>query len=221
MQNEFDVFQTRPPPGGKAKMNEQPRTTVERPVLTMPDEVAGLVRSSYEKAGSILEYGSGGSTVLAAEMPGKHVVSIESDRRWTRMMKRWFAANPPAEGTEVEVIWSNIGPTRNWGRPVDLSEWRRFAGYPLGIWQREGLRHPDVVLVDGRFRIGCALATAFNISRPVTLLFDDYRDRAWFHQVEAFLGRPELVGRMAVFEVKPQPIPPGQLPKIIRFMQRP
>lgn len=196
-------------------------THVERPALTMPKAEAGVLRAAYERAGTILEYGSGGSTVLAAEMPGKHVTSVESDRKWVRMMKRWFAVHPPAKDTRVDVVWANIGPTRNWGHPDDMDEWRRFAGYPLAVWRRDGFRHPDVVLVDGRFRIGCALACAFNITRPVTLLFDDYTGRSWFHQVEEFLGEPEIVGRMGIFEVTPQPIPADRLLSIIRFLQRP
>ncbi|MFC6687430.1 hypothetical protein [Jhaorihella thermophila] len=202
-------------------MADRLREQAARPVLTMPEAEAGAVRSAYRAARVILEYGSGGSTVLAAEMPGKHVTSVESDRRWARMMKQWFRQNPPAKDTTVEVIWSNIGPTRDWGQPKDQGAWHRFARYPLGVWRREDLPHPDVVLVDGRFRIGCALATAFNIRRPVTLLFDDYAGRKWFHQVEDFLGAPLMVGRMGVFEVEPQPVPPHRLLDVIRFMQRP
>ncbi len=195
---------------------------IARPVLTMPEEVAEAVRDAYGRASVILEYGSGGSTVLAAEMPGKHVTSVESDRRWVRMMQGWFAANPPAEGSRVEVLHADIGPTKEWGRPVDDRAWRRFARYPLAVWEEGARPHPDVVLVDGRFRVGCALACAFHITRPVTLLFDDYRDRKWFHQVEAFIGPPaRMAGRMAVFDLAPMAIPLGRLSRVIRLMQRP
>lgn len=194
---------------------------IDRPVLTMPEPEAAALRTAYEAAQVILEYGSGGSTVLAAEMAGKHVTSVESDRKWARMMTAWFDANPPATGSRAEVIWCNIGKTRDWGHPVDDSAWRRFANYPLAVWQRAGFRHPDVVLVDGRFRIGCALATAFSITRPVTLLFDDYTKRKWFHRVEEFLGSPHIIGRLAAFEVAPTPIPAQRLLQVLRFMTRP
>jgi hypothetical protein len=196
--------------------------SVDRPVLTLPEQESALVRAEYAKADTILEFGSGGSTVLAAEMPGKHVYSVESDRSWARMMKRWFAANPPADGSEVHIVWSDIGPTADWGHPADETAWSRFARYPLGIWQSKDFVHPDVVLVDGRFRVGCCLATAFSISRPVTLLFDDYTDRSRNRQVEEFLGEPQrMAGRMAQFHVEPTPIPAHRLLRIIRFMQRP
>lgn len=194
---------------------------IDRPVLTLTAPEAEALRTAYAQAEVILEYGSGGSTVLAAEMPGKHVTSVESDRKWARMMQGWFAANPPAEGSTVDIVWSDIGKTRDWGHPKDDSEWRRFPDYPLKVWRKKGFRHPDVVLVDGRFRIGCALATAFSILRPVTLLFDDYTKRHWFARVEEYLGTPHIIGRMAAFEVAPMAIPPDRLLQVIRYMTRP
>lgn len=194
---------------------------IDRPVLTMPAPEAEALRAAYDSAEVILEYGSGGSTVLASEMSDKHVTSIESDRKWARMMKDWFAAHPPVTGSQVDVIWANIGPTQNWGKPKDDSAWQKYPNYALSVWLRDGFRHPDVVLVDGRFRLGCALATAFNIVRPVTLLFDDYKQRTWFHKVEEFLGQPSIIGRMAQFTVEPTPIPPSRLLHIIHLMSRP
>lgn len=195
---------------------------LERPELTMSEVEAARLRAAYAGAGVILEYGSGGSTVLAAEMPGTQVFSVESDKAWARRMRGWFAAQPPAEGSRVDVIHVDIGRTRTWGQPSDDSGWRRFARYPLGVWSREGFAHPDVVLVDGRFRVGCALATAIHATRPVTLLFDDYAGRARLQAVERFIGAPAAMhGRMAEFDVTPRKIAPGELLDIIRYMQRP
>jgi hypothetical protein len=56
------------------------QVAMERPELTFSPEVAELVRETYAQAQVILEYGSGGSTVLASEMAGKTVFSVESDK---------------------------------------------------------------------------------------------------------------------------------------------
>ncbi len=195
--------------------------TMTRPKLTMPPAESAALQMAYEESDVILEYGSGGSTVLASELAGKHVTSVESDRDWANMMKQWFKANPPAQGTEIDISWVDIGPTRDWGHPETDDYWRTYPNYPLGVWERDGFRHPDVVLVDGRFRTGCALATAFNITRPVTLLFDDYAARKWMHRVEEFLGTPTIIGRLGVFDVEPTIIPANRLTKVIRQMTQP
>lgn len=194
---------------------------LSRPELTLPEPEAALLRDAYAQADVILEYGSGGSTVMAAEL-GKRVFAVESDKGWAQMMREWFAAHPPAAPGTVEILCSDIGPTRDWGHPVDERAWKRFARYPLEVWDMPGLPHPDVVLVDGRFRAGCALATAFRISRPVTLYFDDYTNRPRYHEVETFLGAPErVVGRMARFALRPTPVPADRLLRVIHLMTRP
>lgn len=194
---------------------------IQRPELTMPAPESALLRDVYSQSDVILEYGSGGSTVLASEMHGKTVFSVESDKDWAQMMRAWFEANPPADGSAVDIIWPDVGPTKEWGRPVDDSHWKRFPRYPLEVWQLKEFEQPDVVLVDGRFREGCALATLFNTKKPVTLLFDDYAGRKNYHHVEDFLGVPELTGRMARFEITPQSIPPERLLRIMQLMVRP
>jgi hypothetical protein len=194
---------------------------LRRPELTLPEAEADALRAAYADASVILEYGSGGSTVMAAEMPGRTVFSVESDKAWAEGMRAWFHANPPAEGTSVEVIWSDIGATKEWGQPKDDSEWRLWPRYPLGVWRHKGFRQPDVVLVDGRFRVGCALAAAFLTKAPLTLLFDDYKTRPRYARVEEWLGTPLMIGRMAVFEVVPTPIPPDRLLQVVQYMQRP
>lgn len=193
--------------------------TMKRPTLTMPAAEAALITAAYGRAEVILEFGSGGSTVVAAEA-GKRVTSVESDQAWAQMMRDWFVANPPAG--HVDIIWSDIGPTKAWGQPVDESGWKNFARYPLEVWGLPDFQHPDVVLVDGRFRMGCALATAFRITRPITLYFDDYADRPRYHQIEEFLGAPaEITGRMARFDLTPMPVPAERLLQVIHMMTRP
>ncbi len=194
---------------------------INRPEVTMPEVEAAHIARAYAEASVILEYGSGGSTVLASEMPDKTVFSVESDEKWAEMMRGWFAQSPAAAGTQIRVIWSDIGPTREWGYPETDSAWQGYARYPLAVWDMPDFRQPDVVLVDGRFRTGCAMATAFRTTRPVRLLVDDYKRRKGYHRIEEFLGAPRLIGRMAEFEVMPMPVPADRLLTIIQMMTRP
>lgn len=173
--------------------------------LTLPDAEAALLRHHLDAAAVVLEYGSGGSTRLAAEMRDKFVISVESDRDWAiALQSELDAAELPSPAIVRHV---DIGPTGRWGRPVDALHWTLFYRYSLEIWDAPFFRHPDLVFIDGRFRPACLAATCLRIKRPVTVLFDDYVNRPAYHAVEEIAAPVETVGRMARFELIPNLIP--------------
>jgi protein O-GlcNAc transferase len=178
------------------------------PELSFPLEEMHLLRRVYDSAHIILEYGSGGSTVLGSEQPGNLVFSVESDHAWAiRLQHEIDLRNLPSPALVYHV---DIGPTGNWGRPLGPEAWTRFHRYPLAIWDEPFFRQPDVVLIDGRFRPACLMAVLLRTQKPVTVLFDDYTERPAYHSVEAFLKPTEMVGRMAVFDVQPRPFDPSE-----------
>lgn len=191
----------------------------KRPVLTMPAAEAAAVVSHYNRASVILEYGSGGSTVIAAELPGKAVFSVESDAKWLADMRCYFAANPPL--ADLHLHHGRIGPTKAWGHPQDNEQFRKWPRYPIGIWDLTEFLHPNVVLIDGRFRAACFLTTLFRITQPVTVLWDDYSERPSYHEVEDLVKPTEMIGRMARFEISPMPLPVNRLAWVIETYMRP
>lgn len=184
-----------------------------RPVLTLPAQEAELLREQYTKSQVILEYGSGGSTALAADLPGKTVFSVESDAKWAKMMESWVTSC--GTSSHVHIHHVDLGPTKAWGYPVDDRHWRRFIHYPFSVWSRKDFIHPDTVLIDGRFRVGCFFATLFQASRPVTILFDDYVNRPYYHIVEEFADINGREGRLAKFCISPQDVSKSDLFKVI------
>ncbi|MGB7317199.1 MAG: hypothetical protein WBC85_04460 [Planktotalea sp.] len=186
---------------------------MERPELTFTPEVADLVRKHYEAADVILEYGSGGSTVMASEMPGKTIFSVESSKLWTRQMRRWFNEAQPVSKPMMQHI--NIGVTGKWGSPVDTEGFQRYHFYPLSIWDTPEFKHPDVILVDGRFRVACALTAMLRCERETVLLFDDYEGRKGYHVIEDYLEKEETVGNMARFTVNKTELPRAKMTEII------
>ncbi|WP_424929057.1 hypothetical protein [Amaricoccus tamworthensis] len=183
------------------------------PILTLPEKEADLLKQVYSRATSILEYGSGGSTLIAAQTPGCRALSVESDPNWAK----YVAAHVEKAGAadRVKVRHADIGPTRRWGAPTSRAHSHLFHTYPLAVWSDPDFTHPDVVLVDGRFRPACFVTTAMLIERPVTLLFDDYDTRPQYAHVERLVKPVEIVGRMARFELEPAPVPKKHLPWII------
>jgi hypothetical protein len=191
---------------------------VDRPLLTMPEAEAAALVTALRKADVVLEFGSGGSTLVAAEM-GKTVVSVESDAEWLEGMRAWFASHPPV--AEVVLHHANIGPTGKWGMPTDPKSFRSFPSYALEIFDHPRFRHPDLVLIDGRFRPACLLATAFRITRPVTVLFDDYAERPHYHGIEAMFRPVAMHGRMAEFQLEPTPLPVERLAWVMGWFLKP
>lgn len=179
--------------------------------LTFPQEVADFVKETYARAGTILEYGGGGSTMIAAGQ-GCRTFVVESDKVWAESLR---AALTRDGHSGVDVVYADIGATVAWGRPKDGSGFARYHRYALSVWDAPDFVAPDVVLIDGRFRRACFAATVLRATRPVTVLFDDYTDRPNYHDVERLFPVVQTVGRMAVFHVTPGPVPPGLLTQVI------
>lgn len=184
--------------------------------LTFDAKESEFLCRYYEAADTILEYGSGGSTVLAAEL-GRTVFSVESDKAWAERLTAHVA--PLSE--RVRVHWADIGPTGAWGVPMRAREYRKFPGYALSVWDRPDLVQPDLVLIDGRFRASCLVAVMLRTTRPVTVLFDDYRMRRYYHGVESLARKEEVIGRMARFTVTPGAIPAEMLTQAIGWFTDP
>lgn len=192
--------------------------SLARPALTLPLVEAQALRDAFAQAEVILEYGSGGSTVLAAEMAGKTVFSVESDAVWLEKMRAYFATHPPA--ANLHLHHGDIGPTKEWGHPLDDDDFRKWPDYPTKIWRTKEFAHPDLVLIDGRFRVACFLTTLFSITAPTRVLFDDYLDRPVYQAAQDFAAPSAYFGRMAQFDLVPTPIPAHKLGRIVqRFFQ--
>ncbi|WP_374520575.1 glycosyltransferase family 2 protein [Hydrogenophaga sp.] len=178
----------------------------------MPAACIELLTSALGASRVYLEYGSGGSTLLAARSPAEHIVSVESDPAWLKgVLDKAFAIKGAKD--RLHPMHVDIGPTKALGYPVDDSHWKNYWQYPLSPWakcQQMGLA-PDLVLIDGRFRLACFLATLLNAPAGCRVLFDDYTDRPHYHGAAALLKPLTEVDRMAVFVVPPVRPEPAQI----------
>ncbi|RYI33017.1 MAG: hypothetical protein EON48_03610 [Acetobacteraceae bacterium] len=184
--------------------------------LTFGPKERRFVVRYYEAATTVLEYGSGGSTVLAATL-GRPVFSVESDPAWAARM----AAHVATLSQTARVHHADVGPTGPWGVPMKSREYRKFHAYALSVWDRPDFVEPDLVLIDGRFRAACLVAVMLRATRPVTVLFDDYLKRGYYHGVERLARKEEMVGRMARFTVTPGSIPPEMVTQAIGWFTDP
>lgn len=154
---------------------------------------------------SYLEFGSGGSTLLAARL-GKPTLSVECDRFFAASVRAAIEPMAPVQILDVSIGLTGAWgfPVITWGTPGRRRRWKRYSEAPFKKISNRGI-FPDLVLVDGRFRRACALQTvshAAAVKAPVAIMIDDYFDgRDHYHSVEKFLGAPRKIGRAAIFEI--------------------
>lgn len=152
-----------------------------------------------------LEYGSGGSSVMAAKTAVQRIYSVDSDQGFLRAVQAKIEKTRSAEGRYIP-IYVDIGPTAAWGHPTRASfahRWPAYVNQPWGIMQARN-EAPDLILIDGRFRVASLLISLLLAPRGCVVLFDDYVDRPQYHVVETYLKPAQTAGRMAEFIV------PGQ-----------
>ena len=66
-----------------------------------------------------------------------------------------------------------------------------------------------------------SLASVSLPTKPVTVLFDDYLKRRYYHGVERLARKEEMVGRMARFTVTPDAIPAEMVTQAIGWFTDP
>jgi hypothetical protein len=144
-----------------------------------------------------LEYGSGSSTIYAAEHGVENIISIDSDPKWVSMIKEKIINF----SCESYIEHCNIGEISSWGNPINNELINNFHEYSVMPWHiaKEKNLVPELILIDGRFRVACFLYSLICCQAGTKILFDDYLTRDFYHVVERFCKLSEMRGRMAVF----------------------
>ena len=151
-----------------------------------------------------LEYGCGGSTMCAASI-GIPFHCVESDSWFLGRVKQ--AIHKVGMGSPSHQIFEHrsIGRTERWGFPHCVlpptpNRLRRFARYSDPPDHDTAEELPDVILVDGRFRLACALKVIRWLDGTTyTLVVDDYASRPEYHVLSQFAVLESMYGDTAVF----------------------
>ncbi len=168
------------------------------PKPSMDAEGLQYFKESVDRSQCYLEFGSGGSTVYAANIAKTPVIiSVESDKLWLDKVK----ASVISRKSGLHIEYCDIGEVGNWGIPTSNEKIEHYWKYVAAPWQ-VAARHnlvPDTILIDGRFRVASFLSSLVNARVGATILFDDYMDRPKYFIAEKFCQMQEIRGRMAVF----------------------
>jgi hypothetical protein len=153
-----------------------------------------------------LEFGTGNSTKLAAACPG--IVKIVAVESYAPFFKENVATDPLVkaglQSGRLTALCVDIGETVRWGRPKDERQRHLWPNYSLMPFN--DFKDYDLVLVDGRFRMACALNALLNAAGDFTLLVHDYTLRKQLHRFvwTGLYEKVQVVDSLGVF--KPRPV---------------
>ncbi len=168
----------------------------------MEPEGVELLARHAQFAKVFLEFGAGGSSVLMARLGVPEIHSVDSDQGFLSAVKDKIDELFP--DSVINCYYVNIGETKEWGNPVDKSSANLWPKYCVAPWEALISQNltPDLVLIDGRFRVSCFLVSLIFAKPGTIILFDDYLDRPYYHLVEKYITPLSIVGRMAEFRVE-------------------
>lgn len=158
----------------------------------------GLFRTALDGCQVYGEYGCGASTIWCARNSTAQILSVDTSSEWIERV-----LNSTGNPQQLQLVHVDLGTLGAWGRPRDYSHRDRFADYISAPWRFE--LKPDVVLIDGRFRVACFLTSLIEAAPGTIILFDDYTDRPHYHLVEDYTPIVDHAGTQAKFVV------PGEL----------
>ena len=148
-----------------------------------------------------LEYGSGSSTLLA-DRNNINYYSVESDKLFYKTLKKSLK-----NGNYFLKDFGLLAPS---SRPVLFTytkfyyskRAKKYAGDVLNYLNEKNLI-PDLILIDGRYRILCALYVYKFLKEKnfsTTIIIDDYAYRPYMQVVDKFFDGKKMIGRQAVFD---------------------
>ena len=175
---------------------EQAINLPDAPFMTPPEQQ--LFLKALRKAKHYFEFGAGGSTIWAVR-EGLVVQGVESDATWVTAL-----ADTCGEKCQLRSV--DIGPTKEWGFPVNTQPDNRFEAYSKAIYDMP--RAFDLVLIDGRFRVACTLTTILHTMEHAEnlnntrIFIHDFWDRPHYHSVLKYLEIVERVDTAGIFIIK-------------------
>lgn len=141
----------------------------------------------FMKPGNIyFEFGAGGSTNIASHYKIK-TYSVESDIKWHNKLKK---NNIKANYLTVDLNSKKYGYP---GKGINIDIWKKY----IQAYKREYMA--NIILIDGRFRVACALDIFPKIKKDTIVLIHDYTIRTKYHIIENYYIKIKTWDTLAAF----------------------
>ena len=157
-----------------------------------------LYRRLIRDRSAIVEFGCGGSTLQTLRYSKAILYSVDSDRDWIeRLLKRGQIRRAVRSG-RLQFHHADLGPVGEWGYPVFPPTSEQAARYHSVIWVKVEGATIDLVLIDGRFRVACAIE-ALRHCPKAAIVIHDFWDRPQYHSLLQALSCLDRADTMGVF----------------------
>lgn len=164
--------------------------------ITLFDGDDFLFKELIKKSQIYFEYGCGKSTEYVYKYTSASIFSVDTSKDWVEKIK---SVAKMENSERLNLNWVDVGELADWGCPTSFKKRQNFKKYAELFWLSSNI--PDLVLIDGRFRVFCFLTSVKFAPIGTKILFDDYTNRPFYHLVEEFSDRLDVCGRQALFEV--------------------
>ena len=141
----------------------------------------------FMKPGNIyFEFGSGGSTNIASFYKIK-TYSVESDVKWHEKLK-----NNGITANYITIDLHAIS-TGYPGNDTNVNDWKKY----IQAYKKE--YNADIILIDGRFRVACALDIFTKIRNDTLIFIHDYKNRKQYYILERYYIKLKVWDTLALF----------------------
>jgi len=168
----------------------------------MPKKETQLFYKYLDKCTNYFEYGSGGSTYQACLRNNiEKIYTIESDKEWIEKLIENKIIKNKIDNNLLKIIYIDMDTrSKSWGYPGKNSKYNDWKNYVRSIDKiKEKI---DLILIDGRFRVACALYCFDKIIENTLIIFDDFLIRKYYKEVLLYYDIIESEGRLAVLKKK-------------------
>ncbi|MFM9105344.1 MAG: hypothetical protein ACKOWF_01435 [Chloroflexota bacterium] len=165
--------------------------------LMTPSETA-LLDAAAAHASCVIEFGAGDSTLRLCALRAGSIFTVESDPAWAASVASHPLAAAAIAAARLRIREVDIGPTGDWGYPTDASRRAAWPGYWMAPWQALPASAPDLVIVDGRFRVACVLQALLAGVDGLTVFVHDF-ERTAYHAVLPHVAQVGTADRARIF----------------------
>ena len=151
-----------------------------------------LLADTYSQSESVFEWGMGSSTLIAEHMGIQRLTAVDSASVWVKTCRTKVRQ-------QYKLVHVNIGDVKKFGNPKDESRKEQWPDYSTAVSNET---EPfDVYLIDGRFRVACALQAFLHGTNTSLVLIHDFQ-RPDYQPVLDVANVVRRVGQLVVLQKK-------------------